>query len=110
VSAQEEPLCVENSRERRGEIACSIIENKPLAGNLKEPLFCTLIALKPASVREQPLVLQALRSRLTVQWWLCRIESQTKVIWRPIRHGSETAAAPEAPKYSMGDTCYIPLA
>ena len=30
VSAQEEPLCVENSPERRGEIGCSIVENKPL--------------------------------------------------------------------------------
>ncbi len=37
VSAQEELLRVENSPERRGEIGCSIMENKPLPGNLKEP-------------------------------------------------------------------------
>lgn len=39
VSAQLEPACVENSPERRGEIACSIVENKPLPQTLKEPLF-----------------------------------------------------------------------
>jgi hypothetical protein len=37
--AQEEPVCVENSPERRGEIGCSIVEKKPLPANLKEPVF-----------------------------------------------------------------------
>src|SRR5215510_13235129 len=31
--------CVENSPERRGEIGCSIIEDKLLPEGLKEPLF-----------------------------------------------------------------------
>ena len=37
--AQEEPLCVENSPERRGEVGCSIVEKKPLPTDLKEPVF-----------------------------------------------------------------------
>ena len=39
AGAQLAPLCVENSPERRGEVGCSIIENKPLPDGLKEPLF-----------------------------------------------------------------------
>lgn len=37
--AQEEPVCVENSPERRGDIGCSIIEKKPLPATLKDPAF-----------------------------------------------------------------------
>ena len=37
--AQEEPVCVENSPERRGEIGCSIVEKKQLPAPLKEPAF-----------------------------------------------------------------------
>ena len=36
--AQLEPACVENSPERRGEIGCSLVENKPLPPGLKAPL------------------------------------------------------------------------
>jgi quercetin dioxygenase-like cupin family protein len=36
--AQLEPACVENSPERRGEIGCSLVENKPLPRGLKAPL------------------------------------------------------------------------
>jgi hypothetical protein len=36
---QEEPLCIENSPERRGEIGCSIVEKKLLPADLKEPVF-----------------------------------------------------------------------
>ncbi len=36
--AQEEPLCVENSPERRGEFGCSIVEIKPLPA-LEESVF-----------------------------------------------------------------------
>jgi hypothetical protein len=37
--AQEEPMCVENSPERRGEIGCSIVETKRLPNPVKEPIF-----------------------------------------------------------------------
>jgi quercetin dioxygenase-like cupin family protein len=36
--AQLEPACVENSPERRGEVGCSLVENKPLPPGLKPPL------------------------------------------------------------------------
>jgi hypothetical protein len=36
--AQLEPACVENSPERRGEIGCSLVENKPLPPGPKGPL------------------------------------------------------------------------
>jgi quercetin dioxygenase-like cupin family protein len=36
--AQLEPACVENSPERRGEIGCSLVENKRLPQGLKAPL------------------------------------------------------------------------
>ena len=38
ASAQLEPSCVENSPERRGEIGCSLVENKLLPPDLKAPL------------------------------------------------------------------------
>jgi quercetin dioxygenase-like cupin family protein len=37
--AQLEPACVENSPERRGQIGCSLVENKPLPSGLKAPLL-----------------------------------------------------------------------
>jgi len=36
--AQLEPACVENSPERRGELGCSLVENKPVPPGLKPPL------------------------------------------------------------------------
>jgi quercetin dioxygenase-like cupin family protein len=39
VRGQLEPPCEKNSPERRGEIGCSLVENKPLPEGLKEPLF-----------------------------------------------------------------------
>jgi quercetin dioxygenase-like cupin family protein len=38
ASAQLEPSCAEDSPERRGEVGCSLIENKPLPADLKAPL------------------------------------------------------------------------
>jgi quercetin dioxygenase-like cupin family protein len=38
ASPQLEPSCVENSPERRGEIGCSLVENKRLPQGLKAPL------------------------------------------------------------------------
>src|SRR5213078_797651 len=39
VWAQLEPSCVEDSPERRGEIGCSLVENKALPPGLKAPLM-----------------------------------------------------------------------
>jgi hypothetical protein len=39
VSAQLEPSCMKDSPERRGELGCSLVEDKPPPETLKEPLF-----------------------------------------------------------------------
>src|SRR5258707_15792243 len=75
ASAQVEPACVENSPERRGEIGCSLVENKVLPATLKEPLFWHIdrfdsgerarAAVDPVSV--------ALEAHGT--WWLLTTES-----------------------------------
>src|SRR5215831_6900870 len=39
IEEQEEPVCVENSPERRGEIGCSVVEKKLLPADLREPAF-----------------------------------------------------------------------
>ena len=76
--AELEPSCAENSPERRGLIGCSLVENKPLAGELKGPLFWHIdrfdsedgarAAVGPASV--------ALEADGT--WWLLTIESKVE--------------------------------
>ena len=102
VSAQLASTCVENSPERRGELGCSIIENKLLPGGLKEPLFWHIdrfdsqerarTAVGPASV--------AFEADGTS--WLVTIESQTAD-----HHGGRHVAQvgplplPRAPKYAM---------
>ena len=102
ASAQLESPCVENSPERRGEIGCSLVEDKPLPGPLKEPLFWHIdrfdsgdrarAAVGPASI--------ALEAHGT--WWLLTIESRIDD-----HHGGQHATQvalpplPLAPKYSM---------
>ena len=102
ASAQLEPPCVENSPERRGEIGCSIVENKPLPETLKEPLFWHIdrfgsgesarAAVGPVSI--------ALEAHGT--WWLLTIESSIDD-----HHGGQHVTQvglpplPPAPKYSM---------
>src|SRR6266853_6064872 len=92
VSAQEEPLCVENSPERRGEIGCSIIENKPLPGNLKQPLFWHIDRFETGERARAAVVPASIAFEAHGAWWLMSIESQNrKSSRRPTRHGSETA-------------------
>lgn len=111
VSAQEEPLCVENSRERRGEIACSIIENKPLAGNLKEPLFWHIDRFETGERARAAVGPASIAFEAHGAWWLMSIESQTES-----HHGGQhvtevkTAAAPgSAQIFNGGDTCVYPF-
>jgi quercetin dioxygenase-like cupin family protein len=110
ASAQLEPSCVKDSPERRGEIGCSLVENKLLPETLKQPLFWhsdsfdsgehARLAVSPASI--------ALEAHGT--WWLLTIESKIED-----HHGGQhvTQVAlpplPPAPKYSMlVMSAYIP--
>ena len=102
TSAQLEPACVQNSPERRGEISCSIVEDKPLPGTLKEPLFWHIdrfdsgerarAAVGPASI--------ALEAHGT--WWLLTIEARIDD-HHGGRHVTQVGLPPlpPAPKYSM---------
>ncbi len=110
VSVQEEPLCVENSPERRGEIGCSIIENKPLAGNLKEPLFWHIDRFETGERARAAVGPASIAFEAHGAWWLMSIESQTES-----HHGGQHVTEvkllplPEAPKYSMVViSAYIP--
>src|SRR5882724_6948749 len=105
TSAQEEPFCVENSPERKGEMGCSIVEIKPLPENLREPAFWHIdsfekegdagVAVRPASI-----AFQAHGS-----WWLMTIESQ------PSGHHGGACISPEAPAAAASaeifDACYL---
>jgi hypothetical protein len=53
TSAQLEPSCEKNSPERRGEIGCSLVENKPLPEGLRSHCFGTLIDFLQAKKPEQ---------------------------------------------------------
>lgn len=110
ASAQLEPPCVANSPERRGQIGCSIVEDQPLPGDLKAPLFWHIdrfdsgerarAAVGPASA--------ALEAHGT--WWLLTIESRTDD-HHSGRHVAqvELPPLPPAPKYSMVViSAYIP--
>lgn len=94
--------CAENSPERRGELGCSIVENKLLPANLKEPVFWHIdrfdslqrarAAVNPAGV--------AFEAAGTA--WLMTIEA------RPSNHHGGTHVLrvgplplPKAPRYSM---------
>jgi quercetin dioxygenase-like cupin family protein len=100
--AQLEPACVENSPERRGEIGCSLVEDKPLPATLKEPLFWHIdrfdsgerarAAVRPASI--------AFEAHGT--WWLLTIEA-TVDDHHGGRHVTQVKLPPlpPAPKYSM---------
>ena len=72
ASLREEPLCVENSPERGGEIGCSIVENKPLPTNLKEPVFWHIDRFEIGERARAAMGLQVLRSRPTVLGGSCQ--------------------------------------
>ena len=110
VSAQLEPSCVENSPERRGEIGCSLVENKPLPPDLKGPLvwhidrFATEAAAR-AAVGPTSVAFSAHGIA-----WLMTIETAATD-----HHGGQhvkTAAMPALPpaeKYAMlAMSAYIP--
>ena len=100
--AQLEPACIENSPERRGEIGCSLVENKPLPAGLNAPLvwhidrFATETGAK-AAVRPSSVAFSAHGVA-----WLMTIEPAATD-----HHGGQHVAAaalpalPPAEKYAM---------
>ena len=102
VRAQQAPLCVENSPERRGEVGCSIIENKPLPDGLKEGLFWHIDALDSLERASSAVSPASVAFEAYGKSWLMTLESQTSD-----HHGGRHVAQvgplplPRAPKLSM---------
>jgi quercetin dioxygenase-like cupin family protein len=102
AAAQMAANCVENSPERRGEVGCSIIENKPLPPSLKEPLFWHIDRFDSAELGRAAAGPSGVAFDADGTTWLMTIESQTSD-----HHGGHHVtqvgplALPRVPRYSM---------
>lgn len=110
VRAQEEPLCVENSPERRGEIGCSVIETKLLPANLKEPVFWHIDRFQNGEAARAAVDATSVAFEAHGSWWLMSVKSESSD-----HHGGEHVAQiklsplPPAASYSMRIlSAYIP--
>ena len=102
VSAQLASTCVENSPERRGELGCSIIENKLLPGGLKEPLFWHIDRFDSAERARKAVSPASIAFEADGASWLMTIESQASD-HHGGRHVTEVGPLPlpHAQKYAM---------
>jgi quercetin dioxygenase-like cupin family protein len=110
ASAQLEPACIENSPERRGEIGCSLVENKPLPETLKEPLFWHIDRFDSGERARAAVGPTSIALEAHGAWWLLTIESGIDD-HHGGRHVTQVGLPPlpSAPKYSMlVISAYIP--
>jgi quercetin dioxygenase-like cupin family protein len=110
MRAQEEPLCVENSPERRGEIGCSVIETKLLPPDLKEPVFWHIDRFENGDLARRAIGPNSMAFEAHGAWWLMSVEGESND-----HHGGQHVAQiklsplPIAPSYSMRVlSAYIP--
>jgi len=102
AGAQLAPLCVENSPERRGEVGCSIIENKRLPDGFKEPLFWHIDAFDSPERARATVGPASVAFEADGKSWLMTLESRTSD-----HHGGRHVAEagplplPRVPKFSM---------
>jgi quercetin dioxygenase-like cupin family protein len=107
---QEEPVCVENSPERRGEIGCSIVEKKPLAGTVKEPVFWHIDQFDSAERAQAGIGPSSVAFQAHGAWWLMSVGPQTHN-HHGGRHIAEVKLSPlpQAEAYTMlVISAYIP--
>jgi quercetin dioxygenase-like cupin family protein len=108
--AQLEPSCVENSPERRGEIGCSLVENKPLPPGLKAPLVWQIDQFTTEAAAKAAVAPTSVAFSAHGVAWLMTIEAAATDHHR----GQHVAAAalpalPPAEKYAMlAMSAYIP--
>jgi quercetin dioxygenase-like cupin family protein len=101
AGAQLAATCVENSPERRGEVGCSIIENKLLPAGLKEPLFWHIDRFDSAERARSAVGPAGVAFEADGMSWLMTLESQTSN-----HHGGRHVAQvgplplPQTPKLS----------
>ena len=110
AAAQLEPSCVANSPERRGEMGCSLVENKPLPGTLHESLFWHIDRFDSGESARRAAGPASVAFEAHGTWWLMTIESGIDD-----HHGGQHVThvalptLPPAPKYSMlVMSAYIP--
>lgn len=110
VHGQLEPSCEKNSPERRGEIGCSLVENKPLPQNLKEPLFWHIDSFASGDDARAKISPVSIALEAHGIWWLMTIEPKVDD-----HHGGrhvnqvKLPALPPAKAYSMlAMSAYIP--
>src|SRR5580765_6772636 len=108
--AQLEPACVENSPERRGEIGCSLVENKPLPPGLKAPLLWHIDRFATEAEARAAVGSTSVAFSAHGVSWLMTIEPAATD-----HHGGQHVAAtvlpalPPAEKYAMlAMSAYIP--
>ena len=108
--AQEEPVCVENSPERRGEIGCSIVERKQLPATLKEPAFWHIDQFDSADRAQAGVGPSSIAFEADGAWWLMTVGPESND-----HHGGKHVAEvnlsplPRAGAYSMlVISAYIP--
>ena len=108
--AQEEPVCVENSPERRGEIGCSIVERKPLPATVKEPAYWHIDQFDTAEHAQAGLGPSSIAFEAHGAWWLMSVGPKSSD-----HHGGTHVAEvnlsplPKADSYSMlVISAYIP--
>jgi hypothetical protein len=106
-SAQEEPLCFENSPERKGEIGCSIIETKPLPESLQERVFWHIDRFENGETARAAVGPASITFQAHGSWWLMTIESQSG------GHGGEpcrtSKAFAPATSAEVFDACHLSL-
>ena len=107
---QEEPVCVENSPERRGEIGCSIVERKPLPVTLREPVFWHIDRFESAEPAQSGVGPSSIAFQAHGAWWLMSVGPESED-----HHGGRHVAQvklsplPKADSYTMVViSAYIP--
>ena len=100
--AQLEPACVENSPERRGEVGCSLVENKLLPSGLKGPLVWHIDQFATQETAKSAVGPTSIAFAAHGVAWLMTIEPTATE-----HHGGQHVAAaalpalPPAEKYAM---------
>ncbi|MDQ2841144.1 MAG: hypothetical protein M3Y72_08935 [Acidobacteriota bacterium] len=72
-----EPACVANTPEHRGEIGCSLVEDKPPTNRLTEPLYWHIDSFKNKERAQAAVDWSSVAFEAHGRWWLLHIESAT---------------------------------
>jgi quercetin dioxygenase-like cupin family protein len=108
--AQEEPVCVADSPERRGDIGCSIVETKPLPGIPKEPVFWHIDQFDSAESAKKDVGTSSIAFGAHGTWWLMSVGPES-IDHHGGRHIAQVnlSPLPKAGAYSMlVISAYIP--